>query len=100
MTISEFQFGVEMAADEGIRQARQKCVDALKKKTLLPIDEGKGAVHGRISASIRKGGKQSGCRIMDLRLAAQEIQHNCTLLTMDVRDFKDIPGLSLAGYGQ
>ncbi len=98
VTISELQFGVEMATDEGIRQARQKSVDALKKKPLLIIDDGTGAIHGRMCASLRKAGKQSDYRIMDLWLAAQAIQHNLSLLTSNIRDFKDIPGLSLLEF--
>ncbi|MEI6387859.1 MAG: PIN domain-containing protein [Spirochaetota bacterium] len=70
VTISELRFGVEMATDEGIRQARQKSVDALTKKPLILIDERTGAIHGRISAFVRKAGRQADYRVMDLWLAA------------------------------
>ena len=98
VTISELQYGVEMATDPGIRQARQKSVDALKKKPLLRIDDETGAIHGRLAAFIRQAGRQSDYRVMDLWLAAQAIQHNLSLLTINPRDFRDIPGLKLVEF--
>jgi len=95
VTVSELQFGVEMAQDPGIRQARQKSVDILKKKPLLKIDDETGAIHGRLGAELRKSGREGGFRIMDLWLAAQAIQHNLILLTANSKDFQDIPGLRL-----
>ena len=99
VTISELQYGVEMASDAGIRQARQKSVDVLKKKPLLWIDDETGAIHGRLAASVRMAGRQSDYRVMDLWLAAQAIQHNFRLLTLNARDFMDIPGLNLLLFG-
>jgi len=53
ITISELQFGVEMAKDLSIRTMRQKSVDILKKKPLLKIDEETGAIHGRLGAELK-----------------------------------------------
>jgi predicted nucleic acid-binding protein len=97
VTISELQFGVEMAVDPAVRISRQRAVDILKKKPLLRMDEETGAIHGRISAELRKSGKQDHYRIMDLWLAAQAIQHNMSFLTKNTKDFTDIPGLLLVG---
>jgi predicted nucleic acid-binding protein len=97
LTISELQFGVEMVADPAIRLARQRSVDILKKKSLLVIDEETGAIHGRLGAELRKEGRDATIRVMDLWLAAQALQHNLALLTRNLRDFKDIPGLLVKG---
>jgi predicted nucleic acid-binding protein len=93
ITVSELQFGVDMATDPGIRQARQKSVDILKKKPVLKIDEETGSIHGRLGAELRKSGKDGRYRIMDLWLAAQAIQYNLVLLTRNSKDFSDISGL-------
>ncbi len=93
VTIAELQFGVEMATDPGIRQSRQKSVDLLKHKPLIRIDEETGAIYGRLAAELRKTGKSSEHRVMDLWLASQAIQFNLLLLTRNLKDFQDIPGL-------
>jgi len=95
ITIAELQYGVEMAVDPGIRQSRQKSVDLIKKKPLLRIDEETGAIYGRLAAELRKAGKSSDYRIMDLWIASQAIQYNLILLTHNKKDFQDIPGLSI-----
>jgi len=95
VTIAELQFGVEMATDPGIRQARQKSVDLLKRKPLLRIDEETGAIYGRLAAELRKSGKAAEYRVMDLWLASQAIQFNLTFLTRNLKDFQDIPGLQV-----
>ncbi len=100
ITIAELQFGVEMAPEPGIRYTRQKSVDILKKKPKLTIDDETGAIFGRLNAELRRNGKHSDYRIMDLWLAAQAIQHNLIFMTNNLRDFQDIPGLSLVGLRQ
>ena len=97
VTIAELQFGVEMAANPAIQLARQKSVDLLKNKPVLRIDEETGAVYGRIAALLRRTGRGSEFRVMDLWLAAQALQFNMVLLTRNPKDFQDVPGLRLAG---
>uniref|UniRef100_A0A7C3IQ42 PIN domain-containing protein n=1 Tax=Gracilinema caldarium TaxID=215591 RepID=A0A7C3IQ42_9SPIR len=70
-------------------------MDLLKRKPLLRIDEETGAIYSRLAADLCKQGKSSNYRIMDLWLASQAIQYNLLLLTWNLIDFKDIPGLSV-----
>jgi predicted nucleic acid-binding protein len=95
ITISELQFGVEMARDPSIRSMRQKSVDILKKKPLLKIDEETGAIHGRLGAELKNQKKDHAYRIMDLWIASQAIQHNLIVLTNNIKDFQDLPGLTI-----
>lgn len=96
ITISELQYGVEMAQSAAVRLERQRAVDLLKRKPLILIDEETGAIHGRLCAELRKQGRESRYRLMDLWLAAQALQHNLCLYTLNTKDFIDIPGLRLA----
>lgn len=41
-----------------------------------------------------KAGRGHDLRVQDLRLAAQAIERKFTLLTGNVKDFKDVPGLN------
>jgi predicted nucleic acid-binding protein len=96
VTIAELQFGVEMAIDPGIRIARQKAVDALKRKSVLRIDEETASIFGRLAGELRKAGRDRAHRAQDLWIAAGAIQLGLTLLTDKGKDFKDIPGLRIA----
>ena len=95
ITIAELQYGVELATDSAIRQARQRSVDLLKKKPILRIDEDTGAIYGRLAAELHKIGKRSDYRVMDLWMAAQALQFNLCILTYNAKDFQDVAGLAI-----
>ena len=98
VTIAELQFGVEIAINPAVQQARQKSVDLLKNKPILKIDEETGAVYGRLAALLRKQGRTADYRVMDLWLASQALQFNMKFLTKNLKDFADIPGLQLTPW--
>jgi predicted nucleic acid-binding protein len=52
-------------------------------------------VFGALAAKLKKARRDPNVRINDLWLAAQAIQRNLKLLTLNPRDFKDIPGLKM-----
>lgn len=98
VTIAEFTFGVEAAADAGIRQKRLASLRRLSRKPLLPIDGATGEIFGHLAAAIKSAGRQHRYRVQDLWLASQAIQHSFGFLTRNRRDFEDIPGLDLKLY--
>jgi predicted nucleic acid-binding protein len=95
ITIAELRFGVETAADPGIRQKRQAAFRRLQRKPLLPIDGTTGEVCGDLAAHLKTAGSSHRYRIQDIWLASQAIQHGFGLLTRNKKDFEDIPGLDL-----
>lgn len=95
VTIAELSFGLAMATTPDIRQKRLAALEKLKKKPVLIIDEETGAIFGNLAAELRKIGRSADYRIQDLWIASQAIQHGFPVLTRNVKDFKDIPGLSL-----
>jgi len=62
----------------------------------MPIDGGTGTVFGLLAAALRATGRDHRFRIQDLWLASQALEHGCTFLTRNRKDFEDIPGLDLA----
>ena len=80
ITIAELKFGAEVAADQGIRQQRLASL---------------ARIFGSLAAQLKVSGRTHRPRIQDLWLASQAIQHGLTLLTRNMRDFADIPGLQL-----
>jgi predicted nucleic acid-binding protein len=95
VTIAELGFGMAMATTPDIRQKRLAALEKLKKKPVLIIDEETGSIFGNLAAELRKLGRSADYRIQDLWIASQAIQHGFPVLTRNVKDFKDIPGLSL-----
>ncbi len=99
VTIAELAFGVEMAENEDRRQKRGAALERLKKKPVLFIDENTGAIFGRLAALLRKQGRGHGFRVQDLWIASQAIQNNFPVLTKNIKDFQDIPGLTVVTFG-
>jgi predicted nucleic acid-binding protein len=95
VTIAELQYGAEIAAEPSIRHKRLSALDRLKQKPLLVIDNQTGAIFGRLAAELNSTGRGSHFRTQDLWLASQSIQHSFLLLTRNIKDFQDIPGLQI-----
>jgi predicted nucleic acid-binding protein len=95
VTIAELKFGAECAATPTIRQQRLASLARIRVKPMLRIDETTGEIFGSLAAQLKTSGKNHRPRIQDLWLASQAIQHGFTLLTRNVKDFEDIPGLQV-----
>lgn len=95
ITIAELKFGAECAATPAIRQQRLAALARIRIKPALRIDETTGEIFGSLAAQLKMSGKTHRPRIQDLWLASQAIQHGFTLLTRNLRDFEDIPGLQV-----
>ena len=93
VTIAELKFGAECAATAAIRQQRLASLARIRIKPVLRIDETTGEIFGSLAAQLKSSEKNPRPRIQDLWLASQAIQHGFSLLTRNVKDFTDIPGL-------
>lgn len=96
ITIAELKFGAECAATPAIRQQRLASLARIRVKPVLRIDATTGEIFGSIAAQLKTSGKNHRPRIQDLWLASQAVQHGFKLLTRNVKDFADIPGLIVA----
>jgi len=60
------------------------------------IDAGTAAVFVELVAHLARDGKRRHrTRVQDLSIASQAVQHGLNLLTRNVTNFQDIPGLDL-----
>jgi tRNA(fMet)-specific endonuclease VapC len=90
LTRVELEGGV--ARNPALAAVHRVNMDAiLAQLRVLPFDEPCGDAYGRILAAT--GWSRS--RIFDRMIAATAIAHDLTLITMNGRDFSDIPGLAL-----
>ena len=63
---------------------------------ILPFDGESGEVYGLVKSELEKEG--IGCSEPDLRIAAIAIQHHFTLITGNIKHFKNIPGLKVQDW--
>lgn len=95
ITIAELKFGAEVSRTEALRQKRLASLTRLIRKPMLRIDGETGEIFGSLTASLKRSGRGHLFRIQDLWIASSAIQHSVSLLTFNVKDFRDIPGLDL-----
>jgi predicted nucleic acid-binding protein len=63
---------------------------------ILPFDTESGQVFGLLKAELEKAG--IGCSEPDLRISSIAIQHHLTLITGNIKHFKNIPGLKIENW--
>ena len=95
VNVAEIQFGVELLPAGAKKQKAAAALRRLRRKPQLRITVETAEVFGALAAKLKKARRDPNVRINDLWLAAQAIQRNLKLLTLNPRDFKDIPGLKM-----
>ncbi|MGA8514627.1 MAG: PIN domain-containing protein [Burkholderiaceae bacterium] len=91
---AEMKLGVEMAPDAITRQARQAALERVLRYPLLELNRQVALDMGVLSAYLLGLGKKRQ-RTQDLWLAASARTHGAALLTLNHKDFADIPQLTL-----
>ena len=94
VVLAELKLGVELAPNSIVRQARQAALDRVLRYPLLNITQAVAMDVGVLTAYLASLGKKRQ-RTQDLWLAATTRTHGATLLTLNARDFADIPQLQL-----
>lgn len=95
VNIAEIRYGIDLMKDAKLKQRAMSMLRRMRRKPLLRITGEIGEVFGMIAAKLAQTGRGAEFRIQDLWLAAQAIQRDFTLLTANVKDFKDVPGLKV-----
>jgi len=99
VNIAEIRFGLELLPP-GQRARATAMLRRLRRKPQLRITIETAQTFGVLAAKLKKAGKDPHVRVNDLWLAAQAIQREFRLLTLNAKDFADIPGLRLVRLGQ
>jgi tRNA(fMet)-specific endonuclease VapC len=66
--------------------------------TILPFDTVVSETYSKLVVKLKQTGKPRP--MADLMIAATAIQHGLILATLNVKDFKDIPGLIVENWGK
>lgn len=97
VTASELLVGVHRADHEQRRAQRASFVSAvLAQLGVLTFDLSAARVRAELFAGLLASGTQIGA--LDLLIAATAVSSGCTLLTMNEREFRRVPGLAVIGF--
>jgi tRNA(fMet)-specific endonuclease VapC len=94
ITAAELLHGVERAADPGVRQRRERFVEAIVGRfPLVEFGLEAARVYARLWAELAARGQMVG--VHDLMVGATAISLGFGVATTDARDFGRIPGLKV-----
>lgn len=95
VNLAEIRFGLELMSNTRHKQRAMAMLRRMRRKPVLRITGETAEVFGRIAAQLTRAGRGYDFRVQDLWLAAQAIQRKFSLITINEKDFKDIPDLKL-----
>lgn len=96
ISLGELAFGVHACTDPAARALRAAWLRQVEQRPALAVTKHTAAAFGVLAAAVKQAGRSPRPRYNDLWIAAQAIEHGHTLLTLNARDFADLPGLTLA----
>ena len=96
ISLGELSFGVEACLDPAERAVRAAYLRQVEERPTLPISRHTAAAFGVLAAAVKQSGRSPRPRYNDLWVAAQAIEHNYVLLTVNPGDFAGLPGLKLS----
>lgn len=96
ISIGELSFGVHSCADATVRSMRAAYLRQVESRPVLDVSKHTAAAFGILAAAVKQSGRSPRARYNDLWIAAQAIEHGYILLTLNTRDFADLPGLRIA----
>jgi tRNA(fMet)-specific endonuclease VapC len=94
ITTSELWYGVENSVHR--EQNRAALAKFLLPLEVMPYDQDASQAYGKIRAFLEKGGRGVGS--MDLLIAAHAVSLKAILVTHNLREFRQVPGLKLEDW--
>lgn len=95
ISLGELRFGVEACADPAERARRSAYLRQVESRPVLDVTRDTAAAFGVLAAAVKQSGRSPRPRNNDLWIAAQAIENDYMLLTINTGDFTDLPGLRL-----
>ena len=93
ITYMEVYEGVDRAADPEAAAARLQAF--VRTVRVLPVSRAVAERRARLRNYLRRRGRRVNRRAMDPLIAATALHYNLTLVTRNLDDYDDIPGLDL-----
>ncbi len=93
ISLGQFSFGVEACTDPTLRSVRAAYLRQVETRPCLPVSKHTAAAFGVLAAAVKQAGRAPRPRYNDLWIAAQAIDNNYLLLTLNPDDFAHLPGI-------
>ena len=93
--LAELEYGAHRAKTNIHRARRMDALAQIRHTPCLSMDKTTAEIFGRLAAALDASGKPAKHRVHDMWIAAVAIQHQCAVMTLNTKDFEDIPGLRL-----
>jgi predicted nucleic acid-binding protein len=95
ISLGELGYGVQSCSDPRERAIRAAYLRQVESRPTLDISKHTAAAFAILAAAVKIAGRSPRPRYNDLWIAAHAIEHGYTLLTLNGKDFADLPGLRL-----
>lgn len=95
ISLGELSFGVQSCVDPAERARRAAVLRQIELRPTLDVTAQTASAFGLLCASVKAAGRSPRPRMNDLWIAAQAIENGYILMTLNQRDFADLPGLQL-----
>jgi predicted nucleic acid-binding protein len=95
VSLGELSFGVHACGDPSERAIRAAYFRQVESRPTLAVSKNTAAAFGVLAAAVKQAGRSPRPRYNDLWIAAQAIEHNYSLLTINTNDFEGLPGLKI-----
>lgn len=95
VSLGELGFGVHACTDPTERARRAAVLRQIELRPTLPVTAQTASAYGLLCASVKSAGRSPRPRMNDLWIAAQAIENGYTLMTLNERDFADLPGVAI-----
>jgi len=96
ISLGELSFGVESCSDPATRMLRLRSLRSLEQRPVLDVSSLTASAFGILAAFMKQSGRSPRTRVNDLWIAAQAIENDYALLTVNLKDFDGLPGLQIA----
>src|ERR1035441_5407505 len=96
ISLGELNFGVESCSDPATRMLPIRSLRSLQQRPVLDISSLTASAFGLLAAFMKQSGRSPRTRVNDLWIAAQAIENDYALLTVNLKDFEGLPVLRVA----
>jgi predicted nucleic acid-binding protein len=93
ISLGELSFGVEACTDPVSRLRRTRYLRTLESRPNLEVSALTASAFGILAAFVKQAGRSRRPRYNDLWIAAQAMEHDYPLMTLNPDDFAGLPGL-------
>jgi len=95
VSLGELASGVHSCTDPAARALRAAWLRQVESRPCLRVTAHTASAFGVLAAAVKQAGRSPRPRYNDLWIAAQAIEHGYSVLTLNLKDFADLPGLTV-----